>query len=129
MARKLVLLRDSSLGCWVSLATESWAKPGNLAKHSSHSQEVLASAFHPLGPSAPDSMLPGSTGSSPSPTDILLPTQSAWLHHFSDPGLGFCGSPIFLHKDCGCALPLPALAAALWPDGDNRGALLAGLPG
>lgn len=116
VARKLLLVRDSSLGCWVSLATKSWAKPGNLAKQGSHSQEVLASAFYPLDPSAPNSMLPRSTGSGPSPTDFLPPSQSAGLHHFSDPGLGFCGSPIFLDKDCGCALPLPALAAALWPD-------------
>lgn len=45
VARKLLLVRDSSLGCWVSLAIEFWAKPGNLSKHSSRSQEVLASAF------------------------------------------------------------------------------------
>lgn len=47
VARKLLLVRDSSLGCWVSLATESWAEPCNLAKHGSHSWEILASAFHP----------------------------------------------------------------------------------
>lgn len=36
VARQLLLLRDSPLGCWVSLATESWARPCHRAKHGSH---------------------------------------------------------------------------------------------
>lgn len=107
------VVRASSSDCWVSLVTESWARLCYLAKHGGHSQKMPALAFHPLDPSAPPSWLPGPTLTH---RQCLSPFQSAGLRHFPDPGLGFCGVPIIIHKNRRFALPLPALAAALWPD-------------